>query len=166
MAMKISNPMRLDSYTNSMCLESWGHNSYTRVLIEINACNDCSNNLVMAVPKLEGNGYTKKIIRIEYKWKPPRCSTCLIYGHLLVDCPKVAPIRVMNSMDKGKGKTSGADDKGFMEVKKKNSGEQQILEGKLVLVDDDGKPLEKVDYPNNSDSDDEVKPVKMKLQVF
>ncbi|GKG39545.1 hypothetical protein Tco_0463690, partial [Tanacetum coccineum] len=31
-----------------------------------------------------------------------------------------------------------------------------ILKGKLVLVDDDGKPLKKVDYPDNSDSDDEA----------
>ncbi|GJX22211.1 hypothetical protein Tco_0226656 [Tanacetum coccineum] len=33
---------------------------------------------------------------------------------------------------------------------------KQILEIKLVLVDDDGKPMEKVDYPHNSDSDDEL----------
>nr|GEW78387.1 hypothetical protein [Tanacetum cinerariifolium] len=32
-------------------------------------------------------------------------------------------------------------------------------EGKLVLVDDDGKPLEKVDYLDYSNSDDEVEPV-------
>nr|GEX69205.1 hypothetical protein [Tanacetum cinerariifolium] len=30
---------------------------------------------------------------------------------------------------------------------------------KLVLVDGDGKPLKKVEYPANSDNDDEVEPV-------
>ncbi|GKG16404.1 hypothetical protein Tco_0358727, partial [Tanacetum coccineum] len=92
-----------------MCLESWGRSSYARVLIEINACNDFSDNLVMVVPNLEGTGYTKETIRIEYEWEPPRCSTCLIFGHSLDDCPK-APKRVVNMMDKGKGQTSGADD--------------------------------------------------------
>ncbi|GKA45261.1 hypothetical protein Tco_0738057 [Tanacetum coccineum] len=36
-AMKISTPMMLESYTNSMCLESWGRSSYARILIEIDA---------------------------------------------------------------------------------------------------------------------------------
>ncbi|GJU22249.1 hypothetical protein Tco_1155591 [Tanacetum coccineum] len=37
---------------------------------------------------------------------------------------------------------------------------KQIMAGKLVLVNDDGKPLEKVDYLYNSDNDDDVEPVK------
>ncbi|GJU33237.1 putative reverse transcriptase domain-containing protein, partial [Tanacetum coccineum] len=170
-------------------------------------------------------------------YEPPRFNTCLIYGHSLIDCPKAAPKRVVKSMDKGKGKTSGDDDEGFIEVKKKKSGgnnrgtknfkpfsvkpktqyrpkakqpiegmsnspkttlfvgttkastsdynkeppsnkgsvfslsnsfevlnvdnpiTEEILDGKLVLGDDDEKPLDKVDYPVNLDSDDEVEPV-------
>ncbi|GJU38334.1 hypothetical protein Tco_1191291 [Tanacetum coccineum] len=56
--------------------------SYVRVLIETNACNDISDNLVMVVPNLEENGYTKEAIHIEYEWKPSRCTACLIYGHM------------------------------------------------------------------------------------
>ncbi|GKC68034.1 hypothetical protein Tco_1100632 [Tanacetum coccineum] len=81
-----------------------------------------SSDLVMAVPNIEGNGCTKETFCIEYEWKHPRCSTCLIYSHSLIDCPKASPKRVVNSMDKGKGQTSGADDEGFNEVKKKKSG--------------------------------------------
>ncbi|GJX54062.1 putative ribonuclease H-like domain-containing protein [Tanacetum coccineum] len=110
----------LDSYTNSMCYESWRRSSYTRILIEIDACNDFSDNLVMAVPNLEGTGYTKETIRVEYEWKPSRCSTCLIFGHSLDDCSK-APKRVVNKMDKGNGGSSGVDDEGFVEAKKKKS---------------------------------------------
>ncbi|GJU38139.1 hypothetical protein Tco_1186493 [Tanacetum coccineum] len=47
-----------------------------------------SDHLVMVVPNLEGNGYMKETICIEYEWEPPRCSTCLIFGHLNIDCPK------------------------------------------------------------------------------
>lgn len=72
-------------------------------LIEINACNNFRDNLVVVVLKLEGSGYTKETIHIEYEWVPPCCSACLIYGHLLNDCPKVAPKRVVNGMNKGKG---------------------------------------------------------------
>ncbi|GJZ54880.1 hypothetical protein Tco_0610073, partial [Tanacetum coccineum] len=68
----------------------------------------------------KGSGYTKETIRVEYEWVPPRASTCLIYDHSLVDCPKAAPKRAVNGMDKGKGQTSVADDKRFIKVKKKN----------------------------------------------
>ncbi|GKA58730.1 hypothetical protein Tco_0758043 [Tanacetum coccineum] len=60
MAVKIGFPMMLDSYTNNMCLDSWGRSSYAISLIEINACNEFKDNLVMVVPKLEGRGYTKE----------------------------------------------------------------------------------------------------------
>ncbi|GKD87049.1 retrovirus-related pol polyprotein from transposon TNT 1-94 [Tanacetum coccineum] len=66
--------MMLDSYTNSMCLESWGRSSYARILTKIDACNGFSNNLVMDDPNLEGPGYSKETIRVEYEWEPPRLS--------------------------------------------------------------------------------------------
>nr|GEY21734.1 hypothetical protein [Tanacetum cinerariifolium] len=191
--------MMLDSYMNSMCLKSWGRSNYGRLPIEINACNDFSDYFVMVVPNLKGNRYTKETIRIEYEWKPSHCSTCLIYGHSLVDCLKVAPKRVVNSIDKGKRLTSGADDECFigetryeyqvtikshqaiMEVyfswqengqsfnpivENINVLEKHILEGKLVFVDDNGKPLEKVDYPDNLGSNNEVEPVENKMASF
>nr|GEY73760.1 hypothetical protein [Tanacetum cinerariifolium] len=89
---------------------------------------------VRVVPNLKGNIYTKETSRIEYEWKPPRCSTCLIYGHLLVDYPKVAPKRVVDIMDKGKGQTSRDDDEGFIEVKKKNYGGNNGGNKKFVYV--------------------------------
>nr|GEV18678.1 hypothetical protein [Tanacetum cinerariifolium] len=52
-ATKISTPMMLNSYTNSMYLESLGRSSYARVLIEINACNDFNDNFLMSALNLE-----------------------------------------------------------------------------------------------------------------
>nr|GEY41178.1 hypothetical protein [Tanacetum cinerariifolium] len=122
--------------------------SYARILIEIEVCNDFSDNLVMDVPKFEGTKYTKETIRVEYEWKPPRCSTCLIFGHSLDDFQK-APKRVVNKMDKGKGGSSRADDEGFVEM----------LEGNSAIVDYDGRPLKKVDYSGDQNSEDETKSV-------
>ncbi|GKB67242.1 putative ribonuclease H-like domain-containing protein [Tanacetum coccineum] len=119
-AMKIGTPMMLDSYTNSMCLESLGRSIYAIVLIKIEAFDDFSDNLVMAMPNLEGTGYTKETICVEYEWKPSHCSTCLIFGHSLDDCPK-GPKLVVNKMDKGNGGSFVVDDKGFIEVEKKKS---------------------------------------------
>ncbi|GJY69862.1 hypothetical protein Tco_0472844 [Tanacetum coccineum] len=41
--------------------------------------------------------------------------------------------------------------------------EEVLLEGKCVLEDDDGKPLEKVDYLGDHDSKDEVEHVKNEM---
>ncbi|GJV95270.1 hypothetical protein Tco_1546847 [Tanacetum coccineum] len=58
-ASKIGTPVMLDSYTNTMCLESWGKRSYARILIEIDACNDFYDLMVMDVPNVEA---TKRVV--------------------------------------------------------------------------------------------------------
>ncbi|GJU19667.1 putative ribonuclease H-like domain-containing protein [Tanacetum coccineum] len=135
-----------------------GMSSYARILIEINACNNSSDNVVMDLPNLKETGYTKETIRVEYEWESPRCSTCLIFGHSLEECPKYLK-RVVNRMDKGKGGSSGDDDEGFIEVKKKKSG------GKCMLVVYDGKSLEN-DYSSNQGSEDEVESVDNEMASY
>nr|GEV67233.1 hypothetical protein [Tanacetum cinerariifolium] len=77
-----------------------------------------------------------------------------------------------NSKSVGKGPNSGVSpsNHGFFNVissststtpmvEKINKLEKQIIEGKLTLVDDDGKPLPKVVSTENADSDSEVEDV-------
>ncbi|GJX56868.1 retrotransposon protein, putative, ty1-copia subclass [Tanacetum coccineum] len=71
-----------------------------------------SDILVFAVPNLEGLGYSKETITVEYKWEPPRCR------------------------------------------------------GTCVLVDDAGKPLKKIDYLDDHDSEDAVEPVDNDMENF
>ncbi|GJR40629.1 RNA-directed DNA polymerase [Tanacetum coccineum] len=139
-----------------MCLESWGKSNYARILIKINASNDFSDNLVMAVLNLKGTGYTKETIRVEYK------------------------------MAKGKGGSSKADDDGFIKVKKKklcgdgtfslsNSFEalnvenpviKELLERKCVLVEDDGKLRETVECSGDQGREDEVEYVENEMASY
>ncbi|GJU01399.1 hypothetical protein Tco_1111737 [Tanacetum coccineum] len=149
--------------------------------------------ILVIILNLEGIGYTKETTRIEYEWEPPRCNACLIFGHSL-DCLKDALKRVENRMNKGKGTppragTNKASTSGHNEESPSNKGNDsfsisnsfealinpiieevatgsKILEGKLALVDDDGKPLENVDYPDNSDNDDEVEHVQNETASF
>ncbi|GJR07168.1 hypothetical protein Tco_0530152, partial [Tanacetum coccineum] len=51
-------------------------------------------------------------------------------------------------------------------VEKINMFEQQLLEGKYVLVDNKGKHLEKVEYSGDHDSEDEVEHVNNKIASF
>ncbi|GJR89610.1 uncharacterized protein Tco_0213621 [Tanacetum coccineum] len=112
-ASKIGTPILLDSYTTTMCLVSWGRSSYARAMIEIHAENELKENLVIAIPNLEDEGYTRETIRIEYEWKPPRCDECKIFGHSCDSCPKIikeVPLKVDNNE---------TDNEGFQLVGKK-----------------------------------------------
>ncbi|GJV99831.1 zinc knuckle CX2CX4HX4C containing protein [Tanacetum coccineum] len=43
----------LDTYTTSMCLESWGRSSFVRAIIDLHANVDLKDTFVVVVPKLE-----------------------------------------------------------------------------------------------------------------
>ncbi|GJS18094.1 RNA-directed DNA polymerase, eukaryota, reverse transcriptase zinc-binding domain protein [Tanacetum coccineum] len=145
---KIGTLMMLDSYTSSMCLVTWDRSTYARILIEIDVCNGFSDNLVIAVPNLDRPGYTKETILVKYEWKPPHCSTCLIFGHSVDDCQKAQKLVVNKA---GQSST--------LLVYKINMFKQQLPEGKCVLLDDEGKPLKNIDYTGDHDNEDEVEPV-------
>ncbi|GKA86532.1 hypothetical protein Tco_0808243 [Tanacetum coccineum] len=71
-------------------------------VLEVNSEEFALWNLVMAVPNLDGPGYMKETIRVEYYPKAPK--------------------RVVNKVDKVMGGSFGVDDEAFIEVKKKKSG--------------------------------------------
>ncbi|GJV86947.1 retrotransposon protein, putative, ty1-copia subclass [Tanacetum coccineum] len=87
-ATKLGTPLMLDSYTSDMCMQSLGMSSYTRAMIELQADVELKDNIVVAMPKITGEGYYTCNIRVEYKWKPPRCACCKVFGHVQEECPK------------------------------------------------------------------------------
>ncbi|GKA16242.1 hypothetical protein Tco_0695989 [Tanacetum coccineum] len=46
------------------------------------------DTLMVVVPKFLGKGYSVSIIRDEYEWTPPRCSSCKVFGQVMDECPK------------------------------------------------------------------------------
>ncbi|GJT71966.1 zinc knuckle CX2CX4HX4C containing protein [Tanacetum coccineum] len=87
-AIYLGKPIMLDSYTSSMCKESWGRSSFAQCLIEINSEAKFLDYITIGIPDLDGPGYTKVTIRVEYEWKPPRCLTCNIFGRTGETCLK------------------------------------------------------------------------------
>ncbi|GKB34556.1 zinc knuckle CX2CX4HX4C containing protein [Tanacetum coccineum] len=84
----IGKPVMLDSYTSSMCNDSWGRSSFARCLIEVNSEADLVDVVTIGIPSLSEDDFTKETIRVEYEWRPPRCDTCKIFGHVHDYCPK------------------------------------------------------------------------------
>ncbi|XP_021996030.1 uncharacterized protein LOC110893223 [Helianthus annuus] len=87
-ALAIGEPKALDSFTTAMCVDMWGRSSYARALIEISADNDFKEELVIAVPCMDGDGFAKEKVYVEYEWIPHRCSRCCAFGHNDDACPR------------------------------------------------------------------------------
>ncbi|XP_022014978.1 uncharacterized protein LOC110914498 [Helianthus annuus] len=110
LASKLGTPKRLDGYTADMCVDNWGRSSFARALIEISADNDLKEYITVAIPKLVEDGYVTHKVKVEYEWKPQRCSTCCVFGHSDQSCPKnVVP----------KAKQVVIDDEGFVTDERK-----------------------------------------------
>nr|GFA49918.1 zinc knuckle CX2CX4HX4C [Tanacetum cinerariifolium]GFA77827.1 zinc knuckle CX2CX4HX4C [Tanacetum cinerariifolium] len=62
--------------------------SYARAMIELRADVELKDTIVVAMSKLVGEGFYMCTIRVEYEWKPPRCSSCKVFGHFFNECPK------------------------------------------------------------------------------
>nr|GEU51260.1 hypothetical protein [Tanacetum cinerariifolium] len=94
----IGKHVMLESYTSSMCNDSWGRNSFAQCLIKLNSKADLVEAVTIGIPSLTGEDFTKETIRVEYEWRPPRCDECKIFGHVRDQYPKkvVSPPIVAN----------------------------------------------------------------------
>ncbi|XP_021985788.1 uncharacterized protein LOC110881981 [Helianthus annuus] len=88
LASKIGVPKRLDSFTADMCADNWGRSSFARAMVEINADNELKEHILIAIPKLDEEGYIMEQVDEEYEWKQQRCSLCCIFGHNDHNCAK------------------------------------------------------------------------------
>ncbi|GJZ54719.1 zinc knuckle CX2CX4HX4C containing protein [Tanacetum coccineum] len=100
--------------------------AYTSDGLDLISMKTC-DNLVMAVPNLEGNGSTKKTIRIEYECEPPRNS----FEALNVESPIIEKVTTGS-----KAITSGTQEEGENAthlVERINVLEKHIMEENLCL---------------------------------
>ncbi|GJX44748.1 hypothetical protein Tco_0261424 [Tanacetum coccineum] len=194
-ATKLCTPLMLYSYTSNMFMQSWGRSSYARAMIELRADVDLKDTIMVAMLKLIGEGFYMCTIRVEYEWKPPRCSSCKVFGHVLDEYPKKIISDVVNNLMNPRQDAKGVQvgpkvvgwedgqfwrapsDHGFFHVASSSTSttpiveridklKRQINDAKLTLVDDDGKPIPKVVSKVNEDSDSEVEDVVDEHAVF
>ena len=42
----------------------------------------------MDILLIDGEGYMRERMSVEYEWKPPCCNECHVFGHTYDQCPK------------------------------------------------------------------------------
>ncbi|GJZ43666.1 retrotransposon protein, putative, ty1-copia subclass [Tanacetum coccineum] len=181
-AMNIGIPLMLESYRSDMCIQSWGRSSYARALIEIRADVEFKDTIVMAMLKLTGRGF----IRAQFPCcegfghiqkecpknpglgvaknlkKPSQAPRGVPVGSKVGFKPtkeyrhvtKKPNVNTNSNKKKGVDPTKEVSNSNTFDVLNAVVNDEEL--GKVNLVDDDGKPLKKVDYPGNHDSDDDV----------
>ena len=80
-ATHIGKPIMLDSYTSSMCIDSWGRSSFALCFIEVDSNVALTESITIGVPLLDSIGFSIETMQVEYEWNPPMCDVCLIFGH-------------------------------------------------------------------------------------
>ncbi|GJX67941.1 hypothetical protein Tco_0303668 [Tanacetum coccineum] len=75
-------------HSDENLLKEDGRSSYARVMIKLRADVELNDNIVMAMPKINREGHYICNVHVEYEWKPPRCATCKVFGHIHEECPK------------------------------------------------------------------------------
>ncbi|GJT71382.1 retrovirus-related pol polyprotein from transposon TNT 1-94 [Tanacetum coccineum] len=184
-ATMLGTPLMLDSYTSDMCMQSWGRSSYARVMIELRADVELKYNIVVAMPKITRKGDYTCNVRVKYELKPPRCSSCKVFGHIHEECPKNTGAGEKKTVKKPSQTSRGAPVgqkigvEPTIEVSNSNpfdvlnsvdndvdSGTTPIIEkirkfedlltsGQAVLVDKAGQSLKKVKFAGEYKSEDE-----------
>ncbi|GKE25878.1 hypothetical protein Tco_1441262 [Tanacetum coccineum] len=82
----------------SFCKRGIPMSSYARSMIELRADVELKDTIMVAMPKHIGEGFYMCTIRVEYEWKPPRCSSCKVFGHVLDEYPKKIISDVVNNL--------------------------------------------------------------------
>nr|GEY37152.1 hypothetical protein [Tanacetum cinerariifolium] len=101
---------------------SWGRSSYARAMIELCVNMELNDNIVAAMPKINGEGHYTCNIRVEYEWKPLRRSSCKVFGHNHVKCPKntgageTKNVKKTSQASKGVDHTNKVSDSNHFEV--------------------------------------------------
>ncbi|GJZ44633.1 hypothetical protein Tco_0591888 [Tanacetum coccineum] len=95
---------------------------FARALIEISTDKDLKREITMVVLIINGEGHTKEQMNVEYEWKPPRCTDCLVFRHDTNECPKRVVESVKETPEKqtNGSKPNASGDEAFI-VKLKNT---------------------------------------------
>ncbi|KAJ9535398.1 hypothetical protein OSB04_un001488 [Centaurea solstitialis] len=140
LASGIGIPLTLDRATEERCIKQTGRVGFARVLVEVMAEKSISDCVIGVIPFLDGSGEKEIKVKAEYRWKPPRCDHCKIFGHTFASCE----VRTLSDDEKNarlkkeiQTKPVLDVDDGFQEVGRRNRpvGVQPNQNGTRAWVD-------------------------------
>ncbi|GJV31932.1 zinc knuckle CX2CX4HX4C containing protein [Tanacetum coccineum] len=78
-----------ETLSQAQCvLNRGGQSSFARALIEIRVEDELKDSLIVVIPLLNGSGFCKEVVCMEYEWKPSRCHSCKKFCPTIDQCPR------------------------------------------------------------------------------
>nr|GEV84679.1 uncharacterized mitochondrial protein AtMg00810-like [Tanacetum cinerariifolium] len=127
------------------------------------------DNIVVVMPKITRVDHYTCNVHVEYEWKPPRCLSCKVFGHIHEECPKNTGASEKKTMKKPSQTSRGVLvglKMGFKPQKEYSHVPKSLLlvlafkelltSGQAILVDKAGNPLKRVEFLGEYDSKYEV----------
>ncbi|GKD39054.1 RNA-directed DNA polymerase, eukaryota, reverse transcriptase zinc-binding domain protein [Tanacetum coccineum] len=129
LASRLGRPIKMDKVTVDMCRAGTGRLGYARVLIEVNAEDEFLDKIEINYVDDMKKVKSTKWVKVEYTWKPVRCTHCKVFGHSVHACdviPKTKPT-VHNNTRPNKSDTNvGDSQEGFVEVKNRKNNYRKV----------------------------------------
>ncbi|GJU19092.1 RNA-directed DNA polymerase, eukaryota, reverse transcriptase zinc-binding domain protein [Tanacetum coccineum] len=85
-ASRLGNPLIMDQVTTQMCNSGNRRTGYARVMIKVEADIEVPDQVEIVYKNGDNMEIRRKIMKVEYDWKPPLCSFCLLFGHTDEKC--------------------------------------------------------------------------------
>ncbi|GKD95449.1 hypothetical protein Tco_1375286, partial [Tanacetum coccineum] len=95
--------------------------TYARALIELYAERAIKDSVVVSIPFSDGFGRSLETLKVEYEWRPYRCSNCKIFDHDDKFCPARAE-KAIPGLASGNGGVSKIGRKGNMPSNRQTVG--------------------------------------------
>ncbi|GJW15973.1 RNA-directed DNA polymerase, eukaryota, reverse transcriptase zinc-binding domain protein [Tanacetum coccineum] len=95
-------PLRPKLVVLQMCLKVKGRLSFARVLVEMGIEKELKNEVIIVYKQQSNCSNITKVVKVEYAWKPWRCSNCVVFGHNDNHCVTKKPQHVDQKEDKTK----------------------------------------------------------------
>ncbi|GJW47327.1 hypothetical protein Tco_0078973 [Tanacetum coccineum] len=180
-ATKLGTSLMLDSYTSDIYILSWGRSSYARALIEVQENMELKDNIVDECPKNIDSDVVKNMkkpsqtprgvsVGPKVRFKPvkqvfrqvSKKTMSTLSGNMKKNAEPTIEVSNSNSFgvlisvenDVDLGKNGGTSN--LASKKANSSGSSLVIDEKVTLMDDEGKPLTKVVSSGDRDSEDEV----------
>ncbi|GJR76471.1 RNA-directed DNA polymerase, eukaryota, reverse transcriptase zinc-binding domain protein [Tanacetum coccineum] len=77
----LGKPLIMDKTTARLCKEGTGNFGYARVLVEISAKKEFKEGIEICYKSRDMMNLCSKVVKVEYSWKPPKCSLGKVFGH-------------------------------------------------------------------------------------
>ncbi|GJY79579.1 RNA-directed DNA polymerase, eukaryota, reverse transcriptase zinc-binding domain protein [Tanacetum coccineum] len=72
----------------------------SELMIELRADVELKDNIIVAMPKVIGEGYYIFNIHVEYEYKPHRCASCKVFVHIHEECLKNTSVGEKKTLEK------------------------------------------------------------------